>query len=327
MEERPTVFVSHDLRGLDAGGPDLLGPLRALARIETVPAGAAPLSHAALVAGAAQADGLLCVLTDRVDASLIEAAPRLRVISTVSVGVDHVDLDAARRRGIAVGHTPGVLTETTAELTLALILAASRRIAEADRFVRAGGWSPERPWAPDMMLGRDLAGATLGLVGLGAIGRAVAERVRGFGMRVVGWSRSAPDVPGVEPVALDALLAESDVVSLHVALTPETRHLIDGAALARMKPDAILVNTARGPVVDEAALCAHLERGHLAGVALDVFETEPLAATSPLLAHERVVLAPHIGSASIRTRRRMVALAVENLVAGLQGRPLSHAVA
>lgn len=324
MEPKPTVFVSHDLSGLEAGDEDLLARLHAHARIERAAAGAAPLAHEALVEAAAGAEGLLCVLTDRIDARLIAAAPRLRVISTVSVGVDHIDLDAARRRGIAVGHTPGVLTNTTAELALALLLAAARRVAEADRFVRSGAWTPQRRWAPDMMLGRDLAGATLGIVGLGAIGRAVAERARAFGTRVIAWSRSAHDVPGVSRVDLDTLLAESDFVSIHVALTPETHHLIDAAALSRMRRDAILVNTARGPVVDEVALCDALDRGHLGGVGLDVFETEPLSRASRLLAHDRVVVAPHIGSASIATRRRMVALALDNLIAGLTGAPLPH---
>ncbi len=321
---RPRVFVSHALGGLAAADFDPLAPLRAAADVEVAPADAVPLPPAALRAGVARADGLLCVLTDRIDAELIAAGPRLRAISTVSVGVDHIDLEAARARDIAVGHTPGVLTETTAELAFALILAASRRIAEADRFVRAGAWSPDRPWAPDMMLGRDLAGATLGIVGLGAIGQAVAARARAFGMRVIGWSRSPKQVAGVECVELEDLLDEADVVSLHVALAPETRHLIGAAALARMKPDAVLVNTARGPILDEAALCEALARGHLAGVGLDVFEREPLAPSSRLLEFERVVLAPHIGSASIRTRRRMVSLAVDNLVAGLAGEPLPH---
>ncbi len=320
----PHVFVSHDLGGLGGPADDPLAPLRAVAEVEAAPPGAGPLGADELRAGVAGAEGLLCVLTDRVDGGLIEAAPGLRVISTVSVGVDHIDLEAARARGIAVGNTPGVLTETTAELAFALMLAATRRLGEADRFVRGGAWSPARPWAPDMLLGRDLAGATLGIVGLGAIGEAVAVRAKAFGMRVIGWSRSPKQIAGVEPVELDTLLAEADVVSLHVALTDDTRHLIDAAALSRMKADAVLVNTARGPVVDEAALCDALAEGRLGGVGLDVFETEPLAPSSRLLDHERVVLAPHIGSATIRTRRRMVDLAVENLVAGLAGRPLPH---
>lgn len=272
----------------------------------------------------ADCEGLLCLLTDRVDAELIAAAPALRVISSCSVGVNHIDLDAATRRRLPVGYTPGVLVETTADLAFALLLAAARRVVEADRFVREGQWTPERSWEPDMLLGRDLHGATLGLVGLGSIGQAVARRARGFGMRVLGWTRSGRPVEGVEAAPLDRVLSESDFVSLHVAATAETRHLIDAAALARMTRGAILVNTARGEIVDEAALASALADGHLAGAALDVFEREPLSPDSPLLGLPNVVLAPHIGSASIATRSRMADLAVDNLLAGLEGRPLAH---
>lgn len=279
----------------------------------------------ALREAARDAEGLLCTLTDRVDRALLEACPRLRVVSSVSVGLDHVDLREAAARGIAVGHTPGVLTETTADLAFALLLAAARRVAEADRFVRAGAWTPARRWEPELLLGRDVHGATLGVVGLGAIGRAVARRAAGFGMRVLGWSRSAREVPGVTQVPLEALLAESDFVTLHVALAPETRGLLGADALARMKPGAVLVNTTRGGVVEEAALVDALRGGRLAAAGLDVFAEEPLAPESPLLALPNVVLTPHIGSASEATRARMVDLAVENLLAGLEGRPLPHA--
>jgi glyoxylate reductase len=277
---------------------------------------------AALRAGARDADGLLCLLTDRVDRALLEACPRLRVVSSFSVGLDHVDLAAAAERGIPVGHTPGVLTETTADLAFALLLAAARRVAEGDRLVRAGGW---RRWEPDLLLGRDVHGATLGIVGLGAIGRAVARRAAGFGMRILGWSRTPREVPGVERVSLDALLEASDFVSLHVALAPETRGLLGARALALMKPGAVLVNTTRGGVVDEAALVEALREGRLAAAGLDVFEREPLPPDSPLLAFPSAVLTPHVGSASIATRARMADLAVENLLAGLEGRPLPHA--
>jgi glyoxylate reductase len=278
----------------------------------------------ALRAEVADCQGLLCLLTDEIDADLIAAAPSLRVISSCSVGVNHIDLAAATRRGIPVGYTPGVLVETTADLAFALLLASARRIVEADRFVRDGEWTPERSWEPDMLLGRDLHGATLGLVGLGAIGRAVARRARGFGMRVLGWTRSGREVEGVQSVGLDRVLAEADFVSLHVAATPETHHLVDAAALARMRSGAILVNTARGEIVDESALVDALARGHLAAAGLDVFEREPLDPRSPLLSLPNVVLAPHIGSASIATRTRMADLAVENLLAGLAGRRLLH---
>jgi glyoxylate reductase len=246
------------------------------------------------------------------------------VISTCSVGVDHIDLAAATARGIPVGHTPGVLVETTADLAFGLMLAAARRLAEADHFVREGGWTPDRAWDPELLLGRDLWGATLGVIGLGAIGRAVARRAQGFGMRVLGWTRSRRAVPGVEGVEIDALLGESDFVSLHLALAPETRNLIDARALARMRPGAVLVNAARGGLVDEAALLEALRSGRLAAAGLDVFAHEPLDPASPLLRAPNLVLTPHIGSASIATRTRMADLAVDNLLAGLEGRALPH---
>lgn len=278
----------------------------------------------ALAGRLASADGLLCLLTDRIDAALLARAPHLRAISSVSVGVDHIDLGAATARAVPVGHTPGVLTETTADLTFALLLAAARRVPEADRFVRDGNWRPERVWEPDLLLGADVHGATLGVIGLGAIGRAVARRARGFGMRVLSWSRTPRplgDLDGfVEPVGLPELLAQSDFVSVHVALAPETRGLLAAAAFEAMKPGAILVNTARGGIFDETALAAALRAGRLAAAGLDVFEREPLAPTSPLLGLANVVLAPHIGSASRATRARMAELAVDNLLAALDGR-------
>ena len=277
-----------------------------------------------LARGAGEADGLLCLLTDSIDAGLLVRCPRLRAISSCSVGVDHVDLEAATARGIPVGHTPGVLTETTAELAFALLLAAARRVVEADRFVREGRWAWANRWEPDGFLGRDLHGATLGIVGLGPIGRAVAARARAFGMKLLGWSRTRRRVAGVEWVALEDLLRRSDFVTIHVALAPETRGLLDASAIGRMRPGAVLVNTARGGIVDEAALADALRRGRLAAAALDVFEHEPLEAASPLRAAPNLTLTPHIGSASVRTRTRMAELAVENLLAGLEGRPMPH---
>lgn len=312
MSERPRVFATRRLpgRGLER--------LDARVELSVWPERRAP-SPEALAEGCRDADGLLCLLCDRVDAALLARAPRLRAISSCSVGLDHVDLAAASARGIRVGHTPGVLVETTAELALALLFAAARRIVEADRFVREGRWSPEVGWDPELLLGRDLCGATLGVIGLGAIGRAVASRARALGMRVLGWTRSGRAAPGVEAVALPALLAESDFVSVHVALTPATRGLLGAAALARMRPGAILVNTARGGIVDEDALAAALHEGRLAAAALDVFAVEPLPATSPLLGAPNLVLAPHIGSASLATRTRMADLAVANLLDALLG--------
>jgi glyoxylate reductase len=307
------VFVSRRLpgRALErlARGPGL--------DVEIWPRRQAP-SPRALARACRDAEGLLCLLSDRVDAALLAAAPRLRAISSYSVGLDHVDLAAATARGIPVGHTPGVLTETTAELALALLLAAARRIPEADRCVREGRWAGS--WDPSGLLGRDLQGATLGVIGLGPIGRAVAARARALGMRVLGWSRSGRRVPGVARASLDELLAGSDFVSIHVALAPETRRLLGAAELARMRPGAILVNTARGGIVDEEALARALHQGRLGGAALDVTEREPLPATSPLLAAPNLILTPHIGSASVATRARMAELAVENLLAGLAGR-------
>jgi glyoxylate reductase len=320
VTEGPRVFATRRLPGA------ALERLARHSRLEVWPEPEPPPA-AELVRRTAAADGLLCLLTDRVDAGLLAACPRLRAISSCSVGVDHVDLAAASRLGIPVGHTPGVLAETTADLAFGLLLAAARRIPEADRFVRAGGWTQARRWDPEGFLGRDLHGAVLGIVGLGAIGRAVARRAAGFSMRVLGWSRSprAPSaLAGVERVALDALLAQADFVTLHVALAAETQGLLGRDAIARMKPGAVLVNAARGGILDEAALAEALAEGRLAGAALDVFAREPLEADSPLLAAPRLVLTPHIGSASVATRQRMAELAVDNLLAGLEGRPMPH---
>jgi len=269
-------------------------------------------------------DGLLCLLTDRVDAGLIEACPSLRVVASCSVGLDHVDIKALTARKIPLGYTPGVLVETTADLAFALLLCAARRIVEADRFVRKGDWTVARRWEPDMLLGRDLAGATLGIVGLGEIGQALARRARGFGMRILSWTRSGRTGEGIESVSLETLLAESDFVSIHVALTPDTRNLLDAQAIACMKPSAVLINTARGGIVDEAALYAALRAGRLGAAGLDVFEQEPVPLDHPLLTLPNVIVAPHIGSASVATRTRMAELTVDNLLAGLNGKPMRH---
>lgn len=265
-----------------------------------------------LRARTAGAEGLLSLLTDSVDAELIGAAPDLRVISNYAVGVDNVDLDVAAARGIPVGHTPDVLTDSTADLALALMLAAARRLPEGIAAVRAGEW---RSWGPDWLLGRDLHGATLGIVGPGRIGRAVARRAAGFGMEVLAAGRGDP---------LDEVLARSHFVSLHAPLTTETRHLIDEAALRRMKPTAYLVNTARGPIVDQDALIRALSEGWIAGAALDVTDPEPLPPDHPLLAAPNLIVLPHLGSATHGTRAAMADLAVDNLLAGLAGRPLPH---
>jgi glyoxylate reductase len=285
-----------------------------------------PPPHDELINRLRHADGVLSMVSDRFDAPTIAMLPRLIAISNLAVGVDNIDLDAATRAGVAVGHTPGILTETTADLAFALMMAAARRIVESDRFVRAHRW---RAWTPRLMLGRDVWGATLGIIGYGAIGQAVARRAAGFGMRILYLryeSRRSNQIgdhqppPNAEAVDLSRLLAESDFISLHVPLTDHTRHLIGAHELARMKPGAILVNTARGAVVDQAALAAALKSGRLAAAGLDVFETEPIALDDPLMQLPNVVLAPHIGSASHATRSRMAELAVDNLLDVLAGR-------
>jgi len=273
-----------------------------------------PPTPAALRDRVADAEGLLCMLTDPVDRELIEAAPALRAISTYAVGTDNIDLDAASGRGIPVGHTPDVLTETSADLTLALMLAVMRRISEGDASVRAGDWLT---WEPAMLLGHDLHRATVGIVGLGRIGRAVKRRVEGFGARVLHNGRT-------DGVPLDQLLEESTVVTLHCPLTEQTHGLIDAAALRRMRADAYLVNTARGPIVDTDALRPALEEGWIAGAALDVTDREPLPADHPLLGAPNLVVAPHLGSASHETRAEMADIAVDNLLAGLRGEPMPH---
>ena len=282
-----------------------------------------PPSRQELLRDAEGAAAIVCTLTERIDAELLDnAGPQLLVVATASAGFDNIDVPAAADRSVVVTNTPGVLDDATADLTLGLVLAAARRIPEGDRFLRRGTpWV----WGPRMMTGPDLsAGATLGIVGYGRIGRAVARRARGFGMRLLATPTRSPlhgeDASGVTFAALDDLLAQSDVVTLHCPLTPATRHLIDDAALARMRPTALLVNTARGGVVDTDALIRALQEGRLAGAALDVFEDEP-AVDPRLLALERVVLTPHLGSAGDRTRSAMCRLAVRNVAEVLAGRP------
>ena len=276
--------------------------------------GRLPPAPVDLHAACRDADGLLCLLTDRVDAALLEAAPRLRAVSVFAVGVDNVDLAAATARGIQVGHTPGVLTETTADLAFGLLLTTARRIGESERDVRSGRWPA---WSPGAYLGEEVHGATLGIVGLGRIGSAVARRAAGFGMEVIHTNRSGG-------LPLEQLLERSDFVSLHVPLTAETRGLMGGAELGRMKPTAVLVNTARGELVDTDALVAALRHGPIAAAGLDVTDPEPLPPDHPLLAADNVVITPHIGSASRRTRELMADMAVDNLLAALRGERMPH---
>jgi glyoxylate reductase len=262
-----------------------------------------PPARDELLARVAGKDGLMLMLTDRVDDELLDAAgPQLRIVADFSVGIDNVDVEACRRRGVVVSNTPDVLTDTTAELTIAILLALLRRVAEGDRLIRRG---EEWIWAPNLMLGRGLAGLTLGLVGYGRIARSVERLALSHGMRVMHSSRTSGG-------PLDDLLAAADVVSLHLPLTEESRRLIDAAALSRMKPTAVLVNTSRGPIVDESALVDALREGRIAGAGLDVFEREPTVHPG-LLELENVVLVPHLGSATAETREAMGMLCVEAL--------------
>lgn len=270
-----------------------------------------------------EAQGLFCLLTIPVTQDILDQAPQLRVVSNMAVGVDNVDLAACTRRGIPVGNTPGVLTEATADLSMALILATARRLTEAGVDAKAGRWTT---WNPTGWLGTDLDGAVLGIAGMGKIGRAVAKRAYAFGMQLI-YTDSTP-VPEIEEqlgavfVSFDDLLARSDILSLHVPLSTETRGMIGESALRQMKPTAILINAARGPVVETAALQRALEQGWIRAAALDVTDPEPLPAGHPLYNLPNCLIVPHIGSATHHTRRRMAELACQNLLAGLEGRRL-----
>ncbi len=265
-----------------------------------------------LRAHAKDAEGLLTLLTDRVDAQLLDASPRLRAVSNYAVGYDNVDLDTATNHGIRVGHTPDVLTDATADMAFTLLLAAARKLPEAIRAAAEGDWVT---WEPARHLGREVYGQTLGIIGFGRIGRAVAKRAEGFDMKVI---PVGPDEP------LDGVLSDSDFVSLHAPLSPQTRHLINEIALDRMKRTAILVNTARGGIVDQDALLDALHRGTIAGAALDVTDPEPLPAGHPLLSAPNLIITPHVASATQAARERMTELAVENLLAALDGKPMPH---
>lgn len=317
---KPRVFVTRPL--LEPG----LRLVQTFCEAEIWP-GPLPPDRQTLLERVRGVDGLLCMLTDRIDEEVMEAAgANLKVISNCAVGVDNIDISAATARRIPVGNTPGVLTEATADMAFALLLAAARRLPEGEREVRTGGW---QTWSLDYLLGADLAGATLGIVGFGRIGRAVARRAMGFGMRVIFTDpKPAAPEPGVEATQVDfeTLLQESDFISLHCPLTESTRHLINAAAFEKMKPTAILINTARGAVVDQEALYDVLKRGRIFAAALDVTTPEPLPPDHPLLTLPNCIVTPHIASASRRTRSEMSRLAAENLIAGLKGERLPHCV-
>lgn len=272
-------------------------------------------------------EGLLCLLTDRIDANLMDAAPHLRVISQCAVGYDNVDVAAASARGIRVGNTPGVLTDATADFAFTLMLSAGRRIVEAADFVRQGRWET---WGLTLLLGQSAWGAILGIIGFGRIGQALARRARGFDMQIFYYdlirNPEAEAKLGATWLPLDELLSRSDFVSIHTNLTPETRSLIGDAAMRKMKPNAVLVNTARGPVVDSQALYQALKEGWIAAAALDVTDPEPLPADHPLLSLPNCLVVPHIASATVASRTRMAQMAVRNLIAGVRGEPLPFPV-
>jgi glyoxylate reductase len=266
-------------------------------------------------------DGVLSLLTDRMDAAAMDVSPRLRVISNMAVGVDNVDLAAATARKIPVGNTPGAMTDATADLTFALMMAAARRLLEGERYVREGKW---KTWSPQLLLGCDFAGATWGIIGFGRIGQAVAKRAQGFDLHVIYHDPSARPAFGASPASLKELLSSSDFVSLHVPLTVETYHMINTETLGEMKAGAVLVNTSRGPVVDAKALHAALRSNQIFAAGLDVTEPEPLPADDPLLQLPNCIVIPHLGSASKQTRDQMAFLAAQNLIAGLKGERLPN---
>ncbi len=317
---KPMVYVT---RRLPAAGLE-----RILAETDaTVWEGELPPPKDEIVRQVADCDGLVCLLTDPIDAEVMDAAPSLRVIAQMAVGYDNIDVAAATKRGIPVGNTPGVLTETTADFAWALLMATARRIGDGQQYIREGQW---QTWGPMTLLGPDLYGATLGIIGLGRIGAAFARRAQGFNMRIL-YSNPEPKPEvarevGAEYVGMDRLLAESDFVALHTPLTPDTTHLIGAAELRKMKPGAILLNTARGPIVDQEALVEALREGVIAGAGLDVTDPEPIDPDHPLVHMDNVLVTPHIASASIGARDKMATLTADNLLAGLRGERLPHPV-
>ena len=285
--------------------------------------GEMPPSRDALLHAVENVDGVLSLLTDRIDAVLMDSARKLRVISNMAVGVDNVEIPAATARHIPVGNTPGAMTDATADMTFALMMAAARRIVEGEKYVRGGKW---KTWGPQLLLGADFAGSTWGIIGFGRIGQAVARRARGFDLRVIYHDPQAAPVYDAVPVSLEQLLRTADFISIHVPLTTATRHMINTETLRLVKPGAILVNTARGPVVDHDALYAALKGNQLFAAALDVTEPEPIPADHPLLELTNCIIVPHLGSASRWTRDQMAYLAAQNLISGLKGERLPHCV-
>lgn len=317
---KPKVYVTRQVP--EAG----IAMLKSECEVE-IWEGELPVPRDVLLEKVRDIDGLYCLLTERIDQELLNAAPRLRVISNMAVGYDNINVPACTARGIPVGNTPGVLTETTADLTFALLMAAARRIVEGVDYVRAKRW---KTWGPMLLMGLDVHAATLGIIGLGRIGQAVARRARGFDMRILYHDiQPIPEAEaalGVTYVDMDTLLAESDFVTVHVNLTEATYHLMGRDALRKMKPTAVLVNAARGGVVDSQALYEALRDGQIGYAALDVTEPEPIPEDDPLLSLPNCIVVPHIASASVVTRTKMATMAAENLLAGLRGQPLPNCV-
>ena len=313
MPEKPRIFLTRELP------PDSMEMLRAGSEL-TMNSEDRYLEKSEIIEAIRDVDGLLCLLTDTIDAEILDANPNLKVVANYAVGFNNVDVAAATARKIPVTNTPGVLTETTADMAFALLMAAGRRVGEGDRYVRTRAWAG---WGPLQFLGADITGATLGLIGLGRIGAAMVPRAKGFDMNVIYWNRTrlSPDEEktlGVTYAPMDEVLAQSDFVSVHVALNDQTRHLISADELSKMKPTAYIINTARGPVIDEKAMVVALQNGTIAGAGLDVYENEPLLEPG-LYELENVVVAPHLGSGTIGTRTKMGNMAVENCLAACNG--------
>jgi len=321
---RPRIFVT---RVIPEKGLAMVRSLAADYDIEVWP-DPLPPAYDILLQKAQNVVGLYCLLTDKIDANLMDAiGPQVKVISQMAVGFDNIDIPAATARGIPIGNTPGVLTDTTADFAWTLLMAAARRVVEGDKFTRAGQW---KTWGPIDFLGPDITGATVGIVGFGRIGQGMAKRAQGFDMRILYFdTQRYPEAEQkycVQYVDMTALLRESDFVTLHTVLSQETYHLMDDERLRMMKPSGILINTARGPVVDPAALYRALSNGTIAYAALDVTEPEPIKLDDPLLTLDNIIIAPHIASASFQTRNKMATMAAANLIAGLKGERLPNCV-
>jgi glyoxylate reductase len=317
---RPKVYIT---RRIPEPGVELIAKFCDI----VIHPGEEPPDEKEIIMNIKDKDAILCLLTDRINKKIIDAAPLLKVISTMSAGFEHIDVSEAINKGIYIGYTPGILTDATADLAFTLLLSVSRRIVEADSFVRALDW--KIAWSPELLLGQSVRESVIGIIGLGRIGKGMAKRAYGFDMKVIynnatRLSHEEEKELGVEYRALDDLLRESDYVSLHIPLTKETYHIIDEGRLRLMKPGAILINTSRGSVIDEAALIRALEEKRIAGAGLDVFEKEPVDADNPLLKMGNVILLPHIGSANTRTRGKMSEIAANNLLAVLRGRSPLH---